>query len=58
VLDTKRQADTSNEIETEVTPEMVRAGADAYAEFDERFFGVEDVLPDIYRAMAAAKKAR
>jgi hypothetical protein len=39
----------------EITPEMIRAGVQAYLSFDGRFEDYEDVVVRIWEAMNAAK---
>jgi hypothetical protein len=46
-----------NTDEIEVTPEMIEAGTAEFCGYDPRFEGPEDVVPEIYRAMARLTKA-
>jgi len=43
--------------EIEVTPEMIRAGLDAYLALDSDEDGVERLLTEVYQAMALAAQA-
>ena len=47
-----------DESEIEVTPEMIEAGADALAAFNEKFSSLEDGAWYIYRAMMSARVAK
>jgi hypothetical protein len=40
--------------EIEVTKEMIEAGIEAFAGYDDATAGLDDYLPDVYRAMRAA----
>lgn len=48
-------ADGKDVEEIEVTPEMIAAGRDEWAVFDERFESRDDALGRIYRAMLAVQ---
>jgi hypothetical protein len=43
--------------EIEVTPEMIKAAMAVYYRHDPRSYDIDEILPDIFRAMIAAKKA-
>lgn len=45
-----------DQVQVEVTPEMVEAGAEALAGYDDATASIEEYLPDVYRAMLAAQK--
>jgi hypothetical protein len=40
-----------------VTPEMIAAAMAVYYRHDPRSYDMDEILPDIFRAMIAAKKA-
>ena len=42
------------ETEIEVTDEMIRAGADAFAGYHDMYASLEEYLPDVFRAMLSA----
>lgn len=47
-----------NKSDIDVTPEMIRAGLDAWAGWDERVEDIEEALPRIFRAMASVEPKR
>jgi hypothetical protein len=44
--------------EIEVTKEMIEAGIEAFAGYDDATAGLDDYLPDVFRAMLRARPAR
>ena len=50
---TKRPEDQQTGDETEITPEMIEAGAEVFVGYDSRFEGPDEIVQQIFEVMLA-----